>query len=105
MPMEKSQRPLSPHLQIYRFQLTSVLSITHRATGMALVLGTLVLVYWLLAAASSARTPMKWLRFTKQLIVFCDAVRAARGARLDLAGTHGHSQVRNGRVFCLTGAV
>jgi succinate dehydrogenase / fumarate reductase cytochrome b subunit len=52
--MEKSQRPLSPHLQIYRPQLTSVLSITHRATGMALAIGTLVLVYWLLAAASSA---------------------------------------------------
>lgn len=50
--MEKSQRPLSPHLQIYRPQLTSVLSITHRATGIALVLGTPVLVYWLLAAAS-----------------------------------------------------
>ena len=52
--MQKSQRPLSPHLQIYRPQLTSVLSITHRATGIALVLGTLVLVYWLLAAASGA---------------------------------------------------
>lgn len=52
--MEKSQRPLSPHLQIYRPQLTSVLSITHRATGIALVVGTLVLVYWLLAAASGA---------------------------------------------------
>jgi len=50
--MEKSQRPLSPHLQIYRPQLTSVLSITHRITGMGLVIGTLVLVYWLLAAAS-----------------------------------------------------
>jgi succinate dehydrogenase cytochrome b subunit len=54
MPMEKSQRPLSPHLQIYRPQLTSVLSITHRATGIALVAGTLVLVYWLLAVASGA---------------------------------------------------
>jgi len=52
--MEKSQRPLSPHLQIYRPQLTMVLSITHRATGIALVVGTLVLVYWLLAAASGA---------------------------------------------------
>ena len=52
--MEKSQRPLSPHLQIYRPQLTSVLSITHRGTGMALLVGTLVLVYWLLAAASGA---------------------------------------------------
>jgi succinate dehydrogenase / fumarate reductase cytochrome b subunit len=54
MPMEKSQRPLSPHLQIYRPQLTSVLSITHRVSGIALALGTLVLVYWLLAAASGA---------------------------------------------------
>lgn len=52
MLMEKSQRPLSPHLQIYRPQLTSVLSITHRATGIVLVFGTLVLVYWLVAAAS-----------------------------------------------------
>ncbi len=52
--MEKSQRPLSPHLQIYRPQLPMVLSITHRATGIALLVGTLVLVYWLLAAASGA---------------------------------------------------
>jgi succinate dehydrogenase / fumarate reductase cytochrome b subunit len=52
--MDKSQRPLSPHLQIYRLQLTSVLSFTHRSTGIALLVGTLVLVYWLLAAASGA---------------------------------------------------
>ena len=55
MLMEKSQRPLSPHLQIYRPQLTSVLSITHRATGIVLAVGTLVLVYWLPWA--KARTP------------------------------------------------
>lgn len=45
-------RPLSPHLQIYRPQLTSVLSITHRATGVALAVGTLMLVWWLVAAAT-----------------------------------------------------
>lgn len=50
--MEMRQRPLSPHLQIYRPQLTSVLSISHRLTGLALAAGTLVLVYWLLAAAA-----------------------------------------------------
>ncbi len=55
MPMEKSQRPLSPHLQIYRPQLTSVLSITHRATGIALLAGTLLLAYWLLAVASGQK--------------------------------------------------
>jgi len=47
-----SNRPLSPHLQIYRKQLTSVLSITHRMTGILLSIGTLVLLYWLCAAAS-----------------------------------------------------
>jgi len=45
-------RPLSPHLQIYRPQLTSVLSITHRASGLLLTLGTVALVYWLAALAS-----------------------------------------------------
>jgi succinate dehydrogenase / fumarate reductase cytochrome b subunit len=44
-------RPLSPHLQVYRWQLTSVLSILHRATGVALTGGTLLLVWWLVAAA------------------------------------------------------
>lgn len=51
-----SQRPLSPHLQIYRPQLTSVLSISHRLTGMALVVGTAVLALWLIAAAAGAES-------------------------------------------------
>lgn len=50
--MQTSKRPLSPHLQIYRWQLTSTLSIAHRATGVALAAGTLLLVWWLVAAAS-----------------------------------------------------
>ena len=52
--MSQAQRPLSPHLQIYKPQLTSVLSFTHRATGVALAAGTIFLVWWLLAAATSA---------------------------------------------------
>lgn len=52
--MATSNRPLSPHLQIYRPQLTSVMSILHRATGVALAVGTVLLVYWLVAAASGA---------------------------------------------------
>ncbi len=40
-------RPLSPHLQVYRPQITSVLSILHRITGVALALGIVPLVYWL----------------------------------------------------------
>ena len=47
-----SNRPLSPHLQVYRPQLTSILSITHRGTGIFLALGALYLVCWLLAIAS-----------------------------------------------------
>ncbi len=52
--MPARDRPLSPHLQVYRPQLTMVLSITHRMTGVALAFGTLLLVYRLVAAASGA---------------------------------------------------
>src|SRR5216684_3272212 len=50
--MRSADRPLSPHLQIYRWQLTSVLSILHRATGVVLSAGAILLVWWLVAAAS-----------------------------------------------------
>ena len=43
--------PLSPHLQIYRPQLTSAMSIMHRITGVALSVGTLIVLYWLVSAA------------------------------------------------------
>jgi succinate dehydrogenase / fumarate reductase cytochrome b subunit len=48
--MARVPRPLSPHLQIYRPQLTSVMSILHRISGVALVAGTLLLTWWLVAA-------------------------------------------------------
>ncbi len=50
--MTPAERPLSPHLQIYKPQLTSVLSISHRITDVFLGAGTLFLVWWLVAAAS-----------------------------------------------------
>ena len=46
------QRPLSPHLQVYRWQITMVMSILHRASGVALTVGTLGLAWWLLALAA-----------------------------------------------------
>ena len=49
--MRSAERLLSPHLQIYRWQLTSVMSILHRATGLALSAGGVLLVWWLVAAA------------------------------------------------------
>ena len=45
-------RPLSPHLEVYSPQITSVLSIMNRVTGIASSVGTLLLVWWLAAAAS-----------------------------------------------------
>jgi len=47
----KSHRPLSPHLQIYSPMLTMTLSIVHRLTGAALYFGTILLAWWLIAAA------------------------------------------------------
>jgi succinate dehydrogenase / fumarate reductase cytochrome b subunit len=45
-------RPLSPHLQIYKPMLTMMMSIVHRITGGALYFGTLLVAWWLIAAAS-----------------------------------------------------
>lgn len=52
----RKQRPLSPHLQIYQPQLTSILSITHRATGIALGLGLFPLTAWIWAIAQGEAT-------------------------------------------------
>lgn len=49
--VNRGNRPLSPHLQIYRPQITSILSIIHRMTGVGLTLGVVLVVWWLLAAA------------------------------------------------------
>lgn len=47
------ERPLSPHIQIYRPQLTSITSILTRITGNALIVAAILVVWWLLAAAVS----------------------------------------------------
>lgn len=51
--VNRGNRPLSPHLSIYRPQLTSVTSILTRITGNALLLAALLIVWWFLAAATS----------------------------------------------------
>jgi succinate dehydrogenase / fumarate reductase cytochrome b subunit len=55
-------RPLSPHLQIYRPMLTMMMSIAHRITGTALYAAMLLLVWWLMAAASgpNAYAKVQW---------------------------------------------
>lgn len=47
-----SNRPLSPHLQVYRWQITMTMSILHRITGVGLGIGTLLIAWWLIAAAA-----------------------------------------------------
>ena len=51
-PEQSRPRPLSPHLQVYRQQITMVMSILHRATGIVLVAGAFGLAWWLLAVAA-----------------------------------------------------
>lgn len=50
--IEPVERPLSPHLQIYRPQITSISSILTRVTGNGLIVGVVLAIWWLLAAAS-----------------------------------------------------
>ncbi len=52
--MSARDRPLSPHLQVYRWQMGNTLSVLHRFTGLCLSLGLLALTAWLVAAAGDA---------------------------------------------------
>mgnify|MGYP000111971848 CR=1 FL=1 len=52
--VNRGNRPLSPHLSIYRPQLNSITSIFVRITGNGLIVGALLVVWWLVAAASGA---------------------------------------------------
>ncbi len=62
------ERPLSPHLSIYRWQITMVLSILHRITGLALAIGTALLVLWLWATAYDANAFACIHRFLTSII-------------------------------------
>jgi len=68
------QRPLSPHLSIYTPMLTMMMPIVHRVTGASLYFGTLLLVWWLVAAASgpNAYSRVQWFMgtFIGRLILF-----------------------------------
>lgn len=69
-----AQRPLSPHLQVWKWTLTMALSILHRATGIALSVGTLMLVWMLVSAASGQAAYECFLGFASsfvgQLMIF-----------------------------------
>ena len=55
------ERPLSPHMQIYRWPLPMMMSIAHRVTGVGLYFGTILIAWWLIAVASG---PGGYSRFT-----------------------------------------
>ena len=61
-------RPLSPHLQVYKPQLTSVMSILHRATGIALSVGALYLVIWVVFASASPQTYAMFQSFNVSIL-------------------------------------
>ncbi len=66
--MQNNSRPLSPHLQIYRWQLTMFLSILHRITGFGLAMGAFLAVWWLMAALGGANSFDRFHDFTHSLI-------------------------------------
>lgn len=72
--MADDLRPLSPHLQVYRPQVTSVLSIAHRMTGVVLAFAALLLTYWLASAAygpeSFARAQVLMESWVGRLVLF-----------------------------------
>ena len=58
-------RPLSPHLQIYKPQITSALSIFHRMTGIALSLGSILFVLWLVTLSLGEKYYYYYLIFSR----------------------------------------
>ena len=66
--MNTGQRPLSPHLQIYKPEFTSALSIFHRITGVGLTLGTLCLVYWFYTLAGAGDDFIKMQIFWESIL-------------------------------------
>lgn len=83
------QRPLSPHLQVYKWQLTSVLSILHRATGIALSVGALYLALWVICAAAGSGTYASFQWFNTSILgriflggwLFCGFYHLCNGIR------------------------
>ncbi|MDA0662369.1 MAG: succinate dehydrogenase, cytochrome b556 subunit [Proteobacteria bacterium] len=116
--MSNGDRPLSPHLQIYAWQWTMALSILHRATGVGLAGGTLLMVWWLLALANGAESfdtvqmvigswigRLCLLGWTWALFYhFCNGIRhlfwdIGKGFELDTARNSGYTVVVASIVF------
>lgn len=87
--MDKVERPLSPHLGVYGWRITNTLSILHRATGLALSLGAIVLAWWLLAIAGGPEAYERaqivlgsgWFKLPLMAFAFCFFYHLANGIR------------------------
>lgn len=66
--MSNNGRPLSPHLSVYRWPITMTISILHRATGVALSVGFVVLAVWLFAAASGAEAYATFMSYADSIV-------------------------------------
>ena len=66
--MTQRARPLSPHLQVYRWQITMTMSILHRATGVALAVGAFAVAWWLVAAAGGSEAFATFQGFAGSLL-------------------------------------
>ncbi|HTE37899.1 MAG TPA: succinate dehydrogenase, cytochrome b556 subunit [Reyranella sp.] len=64
----RPERPLSPHLQVYRLPFLAILSILHRATGIALSVGALYLATWVMYAASSPKAYALFQSFNASIV-------------------------------------
>jgi len=115
--MTTSNRPLSPHLQIYRLPLTGIMSISHRACGIANAVGSLLLIYWLAALAGGptafAQASAIFGSIAGQIVLFAFSVslfyHLCNGIR-HLVWDSGHGFAipavnRSGRVVLVTTAV
>jgi succinate dehydrogenase / fumarate reductase, cytochrome b subunit len=82
-------RPLSPHIQVYRWQLPMTMSLLHRATGIALSVGALYLVLWVVFASASPSTYAKFQAFNVSILgriflggwLFCGYYHLCNGIR------------------------
>jgi succinate dehydrogenase / fumarate reductase cytochrome b subunit len=87
--MDKAQRPLSPHLQVYRWRITMLLSTLHRITGLLLSLGAVALAVWLIALASGVEAYDRvqqmfgapWFKIPLVVWTFCFFLHLLNGMR------------------------
>jgi succinate dehydrogenase / fumarate reductase cytochrome b subunit len=114
--MDRVDRPLSPHLDVYRWQITNTLSILHRMTGVALSLGAVVFAWWLVALASGPQAyeqtyetfSATWFKLPLAGWIFCFFYHLANGVR-HLVWDVGHGfepgQIRLGGILVVAFAI